>query len=123
MDGVTITNLDNTKRITEKGWNINIADFNSSGVGLFMRKQGIVAGKHYHKGNSPSRTPEHGVLISGKAKFVCKNLDTQEEMAIEVQAPAQWKIDPMIYHEMHMITDCLFIERTHEEDANDFFFL
>ncbi|MCB9798669.1 hypothetical protein H6758_03010 [Candidatus Nomurabacteria bacterium] len=123
MKGVVFENLNDTKRITEKGWNIAIANFATQGVGIFFRKQGIVGGKHYHKGNSPSRTPEHGVLISGKARFICRNLDNGEEQAFDAEAPTSWKIDPMIYHEMHMVTDCVFIEKTHKDDPTDFFYL
>ncbi|PIR03732.1 MAG: hypothetical protein COV59_04655 [Candidatus Magasanikbacteria bacterium CG11_big_fil_rev_8_21_14_0_20_39_34] len=123
MDGVRVTLLEGKKNKTEKGWNIPLLSYHADGVGIFFRRAGIISGKHYHKGNSPSRTPEKGILIDGKAKFYCKNLETGDEQETFVEAPVSWEIDPMIYHEMHMITDCTFIERIHEQDGNDFFFL
>jgi len=123
MEGVIMTSLEDQKNKTEKGWNISIYPYKTQGLGLFSRKEGIVSGKHYHKGNSPSRNPEKGILISGKAKFYCKNLLTEEEQEYHVEAPMSWEIFPMIYHEMHMITDCTFVERIHEQDKEDFFFL
>ena len=120
MKGFMIEQFHN-KTENEKGISYSL-DFETQHIGLYYRKKGAVCGKHYHKGKSPARIPEHGILLQGKIEFFCKDIKTGEEAREIIEAPGEWKIDPFIYHEAKILEEAIFIERKDAKDSEDYFF-
>lgn len=63
----------------EKGSTHELEAINHPGMLLASRKAGAEFGKHWHKGNSPSKNPEKLLLLSGRMKVWLKHLDSGQE--------------------------------------------
>jgi len=89
---------------------------------LAYRKAGSVSGNHYHKGISPGKNPEKLTLVSGIIQLHCKNLETSESAMFHLRAPVKIEIHAMVWHEVHALTDIVFIElNSLEEHTADTF--
>lgn len=99
----------------ERGLAYAFSTRNSSFFNVLKRKKGSISGKHYHKGFSKSKSPEILYLIEGKAKMFVKEVESGiiEEFFIEENNLI--KIPAWIYHEVHAITDIIFLEIYIEE--------
>ena len=97
----------------------NIYDFsipNRKYVLAMFRKKGTVSGKHVHTASIKSKNPEIFYVVSGKAKFVVRNLQTKEEEIHEVVEGNLIEIPANVYHEVHAITDIYFLEFNYSKE-------
>jgi quercetin dioxygenase-like cupin family protein len=86
---------------------------------LITINKGKIGGEHYHKGESELKNPEIAVIIKGKAEIYLKNIITNEEKTIIVEAPKILKIQPNVYHEIKALEDFTFIEPYDETSLKD----
>ena len=91
---------------------------------LVFTHAGKSRGRHYHKGLSPTKKPEVLFLFSGTCRLNWKHLEQDTPVAsVIVKAPARVEIDPLEWHELVAITDCIFVElNSLEEHAADTFY-
>lgn len=84
------------------------------------RKAESISGRHYHEGKSPGKNPEVFIILQGEAELYAKNLQTDEEIRMEIKEPSFIEIYPFIWHEVKAITDFVFLElNTIEQHADD----
>lgn len=86
---------------------------------LITLNKGTIGGEHYHLGKSKLKNPEVAIIIKGKAEIYLKNIKTNEEEKIIIEAPKILKINPYIYHEIKAFEDFTFIEPYDEESLKD----
>ncbi len=79
-------------------------------IPVFFRKKGTLFGNHYHTGSDKSNNPELIYFLQGKVKFFAKDLDTNEKMEKEAEAPFELVIHPNITHAYIALEDVIFIE-------------
>jgi len=88
---------------------------------LCFRKAGTVSGGHYHKGLSLTKDPEILIVASGSMHLHYRNVNDPELIRIRVDGPVKIEIPPFVWHEVHCITDCTFLELNslseHEADT------
>ncbi len=77
---------------------------------LAFRKAGSVSGNHWHEGRSKGKDPEILLLVSGEIELMARDLKTNEELKVAVEAPARITIHPNVLHTLTANTDCCFLE-------------
>ncbi len=92
---------------------------------ILRRKKGTVSGSHYHKGTISSKNPEIFYSISGKARLIAKNIETNVEESYEIEENMLIEVPAGIYHELHALTDIIFLELNvkNEDFRNDTYYL
>ena len=106
---VSISTID-VKAIDQRG---ALHYFSTNRTGEFLlvyRKAGTISGQHYHKGKSPGKNPEEMLLVQGSITMNWKNLDTEEQGTITIEAPSRVIIEANVWHEVKALTDIIFIE-------------
>jgi len=87
---------------------------------IVHRKKGSVSGNHYHNGTDPSRNPEIQYIVSGKIKFIAKNLETNEREEHILEPNFEVRTYPKVFHRIEMLEDTIFIEfHVEESDYQD----
>jgi dTDP-4-dehydrorhamnose 3,5-epimerase-like enzyme len=86
---------------------------------LITINKGKIGGEHYHLGKSKLKDPEIAVIIKGKAKIYLRNIKTNQEKRIIIEAPRILKIESNVYHEIKALEDFTFIEPYDEESLKD----
>ncbi|MFH1510073.1 MAG: hypothetical protein ABIF10_00150 [Candidatus Woesearchaeota archaeon] len=84
------------------------------------RKRGTVSAKHHHKGLAKSRNPETFCLIYGTMRLYTKNLRTKKEQEHIITENHLVEIPAMVYHELHAVTDMIFIEFHNLDDSKSY---
>jgi len=106
---VSVSTID-VKAIDERGA-LHYFSTNRSGEFLLVyRKAGTISGQHYHKGKSPGKNPEEMLLVQGSITMNWKNLGTEEQGTITIEAPSRVIIEANVWHEVKALTDIIFIE-------------
>ena len=106
---VSVSKID-VKAIDERG---ALHYFNTNRTGEFLlvyRKAGTISGQHYHKGKSAGKNPEEMLLVQGSITMNWKNLGTEEQGTITIEAPSRVIIEANVWHEVKALTDIIFIE-------------
>jgi dTDP-4-dehydrorhamnose 3,5-epimerase-like enzyme len=106
---VSVSTID-VKAIDERG---ALHYFSTNRTGEFLlvyRKAGTISGQHYHKGKSPGKNPEEILLVQGSITMNWKNLGTEEQGTITIEAPSRVIIEANVWHEVKALTDIIFIE-------------
>ena len=106
---VSISTID-VKAIDQRG---ALHYFSTNRTGEFLlvyRKAGTISGQHYHKGKSPGKNPEEMLLVQGSITMNWKNLGTEEQGTITIEAPSRVIIEANVWHEVKALTDIIFIE-------------
>jgi len=106
---VSVSTID-VKAIDERG---ALHYFSTNRTGEFLlvyRKAGTISGQHYHKGKSPGKNPEEMLLVQGSITMNWKNLGTEEQGTITIEAPSRVIIKANVWHEVKALTDIIFIE-------------
>jgi dTDP-4-dehydrorhamnose 3,5-epimerase-like enzyme len=106
---VSVSTID-VKAIDERG---ALHYFSTNRTGEFLlvyRKAGTISGQHYHKGKSPGKNPEEMLLVQGSITMSWKNLGTEEQGTITIEAPSRVIIEANVWHEVKALTDIIFIE-------------
>ena len=106
---VSISTID-VKAIDQRG---ALHYFSTNRTGEFLlvyRKAGTISGQHYHKGKSPGKNPEEMFLVQGSITMNWKNLGTEEQGTITIEAPSRVIIEANVWHEVKALTDIIFIE-------------
>ena len=106
---VSVSTID-VKAIDERG---ALHYFSTNRTGEFLlvyRKAGTISGQHYHKGKSPGKNPEEMLLVQGSITMNWKNLGTEEQGTITIEAPSRVIIEANVWHEVKALTDIIFIE-------------
>ena len=106
---VSVSTID-VKAIDERG---ALHYFSTDRTGEFLlvyRKAGTISGQHYHKGKSPGKNPEEMLLVQGSITMNWKNLGTEEQGTITIEAPSRVIIKANVWHEVKALTDIIFIE-------------
>jgi hypothetical protein len=106
---VTISPI-NLKASDERG---ALHYFSTDRTGEFLlvyRNAGSISGQHFHKGVSAGKNPEDMLLVQGSATLHCKDLETNKEETIELEAPVRVLIQANVWHELIAITDIVFVE-------------
>jgi dTDP-4-dehydrorhamnose 3,5-epimerase-like enzyme len=106
---VSVSIID-VKAIDERG---ALHYFSTNRTGEFLlvyRKAGTISGQHYHKGKSPGKNPEEMLLVQGSITMSWKNLGTEEQGTITIEAPSRVIIEANVWHEVKALTDIIFIE-------------
>lgn len=110
MDGVIIRPVEPADRNDTRGMTYEwCRGLPGMQVTFGERKAGTVSGKHWHKGEDPSKNPERFLLVYGRmrARF-CDGLDTEEKL---IQEPfMELLIPPNILHAYIAVDDILFAE-------------
>jgi len=109
-----IQKMDLTAR-DERGATYSFATKPSSDYLLINRNKGSTSGCHYHLGKWKVKNPETILLISGKIKLYMRHMETDEEETMDIEAPAKIEMPPMVYHEVHALTDIIMIEPADEK--------
>jgi hypothetical protein len=124
MDGITITaltpvNPGDSRGPTYECWK----GLEGRQVSVYVRRQGVRFGMHYHTGSDPSKAPERFFLVTGKVKLTAENPEG-ERLETIIEAGTALEIGPMVKHAMEALTNVAFIEyrRTpFDRDAPDTF--
>ena len=106
---VSVSTID-VKAIDQRG---ALHYFSTNRTGEFLlvyRKAGTISGQHYHKGKSPGKNPEEMLLVQGSITMNWKNLGTEEQGTITIEAPSRVIIEANVWHEVKALTDIIFIE-------------
>ena len=106
---VSVSTID-VKAIDERG---ALHYFSTNRTGEFLlvyRKAGTISGQHYHKGKSPGKNPEEMLLVQGSITMNWKNLGTEEQGTITIEAPSRVIIKANVWHEVKALTDIIFLE-------------
>ena len=106
---VSVSTID-VKAIDERG---ALHYFSTNRTGEFLlvyRKAGTISGQHYHKGKSPGKNPEEMLLVQGSITMNWKNLGTEEQGTITIEAPSRVIIEANVWHEVKALTGIIFIE-------------
>jgi len=74
----------------------------------YERRGGTQFGGHYHRGDDPSKRPEHLLLVMGRVRATFEY--NGQRMQTVLEAGDALTIAPMICHAMEALEDCLFIE-------------
>ena len=82
----------------------------SSYMVALHRKKGSINGEHYHKWNIKSKSPEVFYLAEGEVKIIAIDMYTLQRKEYIVKKYSTIEIPPMIYHEVHALTDIILIE-------------
>jgi tellurite resistance-related uncharacterized protein len=77
---------------------------------LVYRKARTISGQHYHKGKSAGKNPEELILVQGSINMNWKNLGTEEQGTLTIEAPSRVIIEANVWHEVKALTDIIFIE-------------
>jgi dTDP-4-dehydrorhamnose 3,5-epimerase-like enzyme len=115
---VTISAID-VKAVDERG---ALHYFSTDRTGEFLlvyRKAGAISGQHYHKGISAGKNPEDMLLLQGSAILHWKDLETNKEETVELNAPTRVLINANVWHELTAITDIVFIELNSLADGSE----
>lgn len=99
----------------ERGSTYNFSTKPSVNYLLINRNKGSTSGCHYHLGKWKVKDPEVILLISGKIKLYMRHMETGKEETIDTEAPAKIEMPPMVYHEVHALTDIIMIEPADEK--------
>ncbi len=78
-------------------------------------KKGAVRGKHYHKGDSISKSPEIFYLTKGKIKLFTKDVKSGETNEYEIEENNLIEVPAMVYHEVHALTEAILLEFNDEK--------
>jgi hypothetical protein len=120
MDKIRITKPEHLST-NERGSTYQIFTRATEGFMLAFRKAGSVSGNHWHEGNSRGKNPEILLLVNGEAEIYARDLETAEELAEKLKAPALVEIDAGVLHKLNAITDCSFLEfnslEEHKQDT------
>jgi tellurite resistance-related uncharacterized protein len=87
--------------------------FSTNRTGEFLlvyRKAGTISGQHYHKGKSPGKNPEEMLLVQGAIQMEWKNLLTEENGTLTIEAPSRVIIEANVWHQVKAMTDIIFLE-------------
>jgi dTDP-4-dehydrorhamnose 3,5-epimerase-like enzyme len=115
---VSVSIID-VKAIDERG---ALHYFSTNRTGEFLlvyRKAGTISGQHYHKGKSPGKNPEEMLLVQGSITMNWKNLGTEEQGTITIEAPSRVIIEANVWHEVKALTDIIFIELNSLADGSE----
>lgn len=115
---VTISSID-VKAIDERG---ALHYFSTNRTGEFLlvyRKAGTISGQHYHKGISAGKNPEDMLLVQGSAILHWKDLITNKEETITLNAPTRVLINANVWHELTAVTDIVFVELNSLADGSE----
>ena len=82
---------------------------------LIEAKKRTILGEHYHKGTVETKNPEVNVVVKGKAKYTLKDVRTDEQTEVIVEAPSIIEIYPFAYHTIEALEDLSFLEPFDEE--------
>ncbi len=86
---------------------------------LVYRNAGTISGQHYHSGKSKNKNPEDMLLVQGSIQLHWKDLKTEQEETVEVNAPSRVLIPAGIWHEVKAVTDIVFIELNSLADGSE----
>ena len=115
---VKISSID-VKAIDDRG---ALHYFSTDRTGEFLlvyRKAGTISGQHYHKGISDGKNPEDMLLVQGSAILHWKDLITNKEETITLNAPTRVLINANIWHELTAVTDIVFVELNSLADGSE----
>lgn len=115
---VTISPI-SVKAIDERG---ALHYFSTNRTGEFLlvyRNAGTISGQHYHSGVSANKNPEEVLLVQGNIELHWKDLKTEIEATIQVNAPSRIAIPANVWHEVKAITDIVFIELNSLVDGSE----
>jgi len=87
---------------------------------VINRKKGTVSGGHYHKGKSMSKSPEIFYIANGKIKLIAKDIETGKSEEHVIDENNLLEVPANVYHEVHALTDTIFIEFNVEPDKYEF---
>lgn len=108
----------------ERGYTAEYIHERSGTQLLLFRKAGSVSGRHYHKGNSPTKNPEILVLLNGRMRLNWKSIEDAQLQTAVVDGPAKFEIPILVWHELIAETDCALIEMNSiAEHSADTFYL
>lgn len=103
----------------ERGITFEIENFDRTGKYILaQRKQGSISGGHYHKGISQTKNPEIVFLIQGEALLKYKNLESMDFTEEKIEALSKIEIFPNTWHELHALSDILFLELNSLEEGD-----
>lgn len=107
------------KAIDERG---ALHYFNTDRTGEFLlvyRNEGTISGQHYHSGVSANKNPEDMLLVKGNIELHWKDLKSELEETIQINAPSRVLIPAGIWHEVKALTDIVFIELNSLVDGSE----
>ena len=107
------------KAIDERG---ALHYFSTERTGEFLlvyRHAGSISGQHYHSGKSANKNPEDMLLVQGAISLHWKDLTTNQEDTIKVEAPSRVLIPAGIWHEVTALNDIIFIELNSLADGSE----
>lgn len=106
----------------QRGATYELSTRSTEGFLLAYRKAGSISGNHWHEGTSANKDPEILLLTSGKIEIYAKDLETNEEQTLTLEAPQKIEIGAKVLHTVTAITDCSFLEfnslEDHKKDVN-----
>ncbi|MEY3209493.1 MAG: hypothetical protein RL064_1524, partial [Bacteroidota bacterium] len=107
------------KAIDERG---ALHYFSTDRTGEFLlvyRNAGTISGQHYHSGISTNKNPEDMLLVQGNIELHWKDIKSELEETIQVNAPSRVLIPAGIWHEVKALTDIVFIELNSLADGSE----
>jgi dTDP-4-dehydrorhamnose 3,5-epimerase-like enzyme len=78
-------------------------------ITIYKRKKGVEFGYHYHKGDDPSKNPEHLMIVAGEISATFVRPDGYAANA-SYQAGQTFTIYPGVVHKMTALEDTIIIE-------------
>lgn len=107
----------------ENGATFSLETRTASAFVFAQRKAGSVSGNHYHKGDSAGKNPEILILTAGSASLYAKDLTSNEEREMVIEAPTKVEIGANVLHTVTAITDISFLElNSIEEHKKDTYY-
>ena len=82
----------------------------SDNFSVLHHKRYSISGKHYHIGNSKSKSPEVLFLAKGIVKLVVRDVKSGTVEEHEVKENSLIEIPAMVYPELHARTDVILME-------------
>lgn len=107
---IKVTKIEEKGR-NEKGITFEIENLDRTGKYILaQRNKGSISGGHYHKGISPTKNPEIVFLLQGEVVLKYKSLESSDFSELKIEALSKIEIFPNTWHELHAISDILFLE-------------
>ena len=94
----------------ERGIAIGFETRPSEYLVILHRKKGTVSGSHYHKGITQSKDPEIFFVVQGRARIIVTDIKSGETEEYIVEPNSMIEIPAFVYHEVHALTDIIFLE-------------
>ncbi len=107
---IKVTKIEEKGR-NEKGITFEIENLDRTGKYILaQRNKGSISGGHYHKGISPTKNPEIVFLLQGEGVLKYKSLESSDFLELKIEALSKIEIFPNTWHELHALSDILFLE-------------